>query len=489
MQLPPAAGRRNPYSAKAPKPQSPKTPPRFARRIAGLRYNSQFDVGFTTNHRMLRSALPRRSRLGWRAAIAYLAVAVLPNGLPGQSHRTVPDSLTNREFWEFFTSTSEESGVFPSENFVSNEKTYQYVIPALQGALTPNGVYLGVGPEQNFTYIVNLKPRLAVIIDIRRQNAMQHLMYKALFELSASRAEFASRLFSRPLAATPKPAGSAAELFAVIAAAAPSDSAFELNWREIVAQLTVVHNFPISAADLAAIRHVYSAFFEAGPEISYSYRLGTPPSPTPWLVTFAQLQSATTADSVNLSFMATESNYQWLRAMQQRNLVVPVVGDFGGPKAIRSVAAYLNQKGATVTTFYVSNVEQYLFGGFGADQRFYHNVAALPIDSTSTFIRSLPASGPAVPTIILQSPAFAYSFRILDIRGRRVFRVPLFDTTVVFSARPPTGGSSVSLSSGGAFTSGIASIRHTLDAFDKGELKSYSQLINLTKTEGWTQTP
>src|SRR5882672_6764033 len=128
-----------------------------------------------------------------------VGVAIAPESSAAQQRRTMADSLTDREFWQFFTTMSEESGTFPSENFVSNEKTYQHVIPALQRRLTPNGVYLGVGPEQNFTYIVNLKPRLAVIFDIRRQNAMTHLMCKALFELSPSRADFVSRLFSRPL--------------------------------------------------------------------------------------------------------------------------------------------------------------------------------------------------------------------------------------------------------------------------------------------------
>jgi hypothetical protein len=93
---------------------------------------------------------------------------------------------------------SEPDGYFLSENFVSNEVSFQDVVPSLQRSLTRDGVYLGVGPEQNFTYIANLGPRMAVIFDIRRQNAMQHLMYKALFELSPTRAEFVSRLFSRP---------------------------------------------------------------------------------------------------------------------------------------------------------------------------------------------------------------------------------------------------------------------------------------------------
>jgi hypothetical protein len=130
-------------------------------------------------HRGASSA--SRALFGLAAIVAVLATA--PSAYDAQLRRTAPDSLTDREFWDIFTNLSEESGTFPSENFVSNEQTFQHVIPTLQRSLTPGGVYLGVGPEQNFTYIANLKPRMAVIFDIRRQNAMAHLMYKALFEL------------------------------------------------------------------------------------------------------------------------------------------------------------------------------------------------------------------------------------------------------------------------------------------------------------------
>ena len=64
-------------------------------------------------------------------------------------------------------------------------------------AARPGGVYLGVGPEQNFTYIAALKPKMVFITDIRRGNLHMQLMYKALFELSADRAEFVSRLFTK----------------------------------------------------------------------------------------------------------------------------------------------------------------------------------------------------------------------------------------------------------------------------------------------------
>ena len=74
--------------------------------------------------------------------------------------------------------------------------------------------------------------------------------------------------------------------------------------------------------------------------------------------------------------------------MQERNLIVPLTGNFAGPHALRAVGEWARARGAKVTTFYVSNVEQYLFQQGDEAQRFYENVATLPIDSTSTFVRS-----------------------------------------------------------------------------------------------------
>ncbi|HEX3868756.1 MAG TPA: hypothetical protein VHV78_18470, partial [Gemmatimonadaceae bacterium] len=380
----------------------------------------------------------------------------------------------------------------PSENFVSNEKTYQYVIPTLQRTLTPGGVYLGVGPEQNFTYLVNLKPRMAVIVDIRRQNAMTHLMYKALFELAPTRADFLSRLFSRPISpSSPRATDAAAsELFAALSAAPPSNSAFATNWKAIVDRLVVSHHFALSDDDLESMQHVFRAFFEAGPDISYAYHIGSPPSPTQWLVTFAQIQTLTNAEGANMAFLATEENYRWLRALERRNMVIPVVGDFGGPNAIRAVGAYLRAHGAVVTAFYVSNVEQYLFNGFGADQRFYSSVATLPLDSTSTFIRSLPGGNPViVPFAQLSSTPGLTSVRlsVQDSSGMRIITTTGVDSggTVVTSrivAAQPTP----TVASTSAFVSGIAGIRGTLDAFTNGRLTTYRQVSDMTKTDGWS---
>ena len=108
----------------------------------------------------------------------------------------LPAQLSDEAFWKIVTDFSESGGFFRSDNFVSNETTFQYVIKDLKKARA-DGVYLGVGPDQNFTYIVAMQPKMAIIFDIRRQNMLQHLMYKALIEMSTDRADFISRLFSR----------------------------------------------------------------------------------------------------------------------------------------------------------------------------------------------------------------------------------------------------------------------------------------------------
>ena len=142
---------------------------------------------------------------------------------------------------------------------------------------------------------------------------------------------------------------------------------------------------------------IVTEFFDAGPSINYGYRPGGYGGPIgSAYATFADLQCTTNASGINMAFLASEENYQALRALERKNLVIPVVGDFAGPKAIRAVGEYLRQRDATVSAFYLSNVEQYLFRQSDDAQRFYHNVLALPVDSASAFIRTVP-SAMAVP--------------------------------------------------------------------------------------------
>src|SRR5262249_12438104 len=155
---------------------------------------------------------------------------------------------------------SEPGGYFMYENFLSNEKSYQDPIPELRRAVRPGGVYLGVGPEQNFTYIAAIRPELAFIVDIRRQNMLELLMYKALFAMTANRAEFVSLLFSRRSATTMNEDSSAQELFRAFGGARPERSLFEQNLRRIKAQLR------LSPDDAQTLENVYNVFFTIGPD-------------------------------------------------------------------------------------------------------------------------------------------------------------------------------------------------------------------------------
>jgi hypothetical protein len=433
-----------------------------------------------------------------RRALLGLVVAV--SAASGQ----IPTQLGDKEFWQLFTSMSEQGGSFPSENFISNELTYQYVIPALQRATRQGDIYLGVGPEQNFTYIANLKPKMAIIFDIRRQNAMAHLMYKALFELSPTRADFLSHLFSRPLVARVNTGATPAQLFDALTVATPNDSAYGANEKAILDRLMKVHGFALDSTDVRSIKHVYATFFEAGTNINYNYRTGFIGGFTPY-PTLGQLMTLTNADSVNMAFLADESRYQTVRQMNLRNLVVPVVGDFAGPKAIRAVGAWLKEKKANVAAFYLSNVEQYLYRSPKDVESFYENVATLPTDSTSTFIRSVPPTVSGTYSFSTNSCQIAYYIvQLVDSAGRSFITVTkdsagrrVTTTTVDSSAnrprspvqvfrtlQPPPAPLSSTIRMGG-LVSGIAPIGATLQAFRSGTLDTYQALTAMTKVDGW----
>src|SRR6266478_75530 len=176
--------------------------------------------------------LNHRRTLGIAAACLILAVAVsgvhlFPSGRAKAA--SPPTRLTDQELWNLSKDSSEEDGFFRSDNLLSNETSFQYIIPDLLKTAKQGRVYMGVGPEQNFTYMVALKPAMAIIIDIRHGNLDVQLMYKALFELSKDRAEFVSRLFSRkrPDGLTTK--SSASEMLTADAAADGKRAFYDVN--------------------------------------------------------------------------------------------------------------------------------------------------------------------------------------------------------------------------------------------------------------------
>ena len=299
---------------------------------------------------------------------------------------SLPARLTNADFWKLVTDVSEPGGYFRiSDNFTSNEREIAQVSTMLRDAGVKGGAYLGVGPEQNFTYIAATRPAIAFIVDIRRQAVMQHLMFKAVFEMAPERADFISVLFSKPRPAGLSTTTTIQQIWDGFAPVATDREAGARTYVRIVELLTKTHGFTFTADEAEQLQAVFDAFQAYGPSITT--RGGGGGGGGRNNVTFADLTGWMTDDAGRTqSFLSTEDNYQFVRALQEKNLIVPVSGDFGGPKAIRAIGAYLRERSATVSSFYVSNVEQYLFQD-DKQKAFYDNVAALPITTTSVFIR------------------------------------------------------------------------------------------------------
>jgi hypothetical protein len=298
------------------------------------------------------------------------------------------ESLSAAEFSRLIRELSEEGGYFRSDNFTSNETPYLHVAPKLRQLGASGGAYLGVGPEQNFTYIAKIRPRIAFIVDIRRQAMIQHLMYKAVFHLSPNRAQFLSRLLSRPLPKDRTPAAnvSAPELLDYFSQAPADDKAFAANLAEISRSIREDFQFPLSEGDQASLEYVYKCFYSEG--LGISYRMdGSRGGGFPNL---KDLILMTDLNGKLGNFLASAEDYDFVRGLHRKNMIIPVVGDFGGKKALAAVGDYLRKNGFTVTAFYTSNVEQYLFDN-SAFAAFANNVRKLPITDQSLFIRS--ASG------------------------------------------------------------------------------------------------
>jgi hypothetical protein len=343
--------------------------------------------------------MTRRHSLLLFAAIISLSLTGMAPGNVRAVASGLPDKLSDQEYWSLISELSEPNGEFRSDNLLSNELYLQYVIPELVRTAKLNRVYLGVGPEQNFTYIAALKPRMVFIVDIRRGNLQLQLMYKALFELSDDRADFIFRLFSRKRPDGLSSKSTAEEIFSAVHKAAPDkpevgDILFKDNLKKIQDHLTRTRHLPLTSEDLQGIEYVYGQFSWHGPGLSYwsSNRGGGREAPTYW-----DLMVAEDGKGQMRSYLASEDNFQVLKDLHEKNMLVPVVGNFSGPKAVKAVGRYLKEHDGVVSAFYLSNVEQYLQRE-GTWYSFCANVSTLPLDMSSTFIRSVRNStyGPGV---------------------------------------------------------------------------------------------
>jgi hypothetical protein len=302
----------------------------------------------------------------------------------GAGGRSAPGSQATPPLADLIQQLSEPGGYFDSDNLISNESSYLQVSEALD-ALPKGGVYLGVGPEQNYTYIARLRPRWAFILDIRRQNMLQHLFMSALLEDAADPYQYLCRLFSRPCPSTPETAlGSIEATLTALGATPPDEDTFTRNLAAVLQDIEGRQGFDLQPQDRMDVRAIYKAFFDEQVEIRFKSNR------RPWATYTPSYRSLLVERSPSGRFgcfLASPADYRFVRQLVLAGRVVPVVGDFAGPHALRAIGNWLRERKLTVSEFYVSNVEFYLLRA-DAFPRFVENVRALPITPDSLLIRA-----------------------------------------------------------------------------------------------------
>ncbi len=287
-------------------------------------------------------------------------------------------------FARTIASLSERGGYFDTDNLISNESSYLQVIPDVERRQVRGGAYVGVGPDQNFTYIAATRPAIAFIVDVRRDNLLLHLLFKAIFHLSRERVEYLSMLFGRTPPADPESwhAADVERLARYLDEAPRADAA--ARWPQIQ---RIIRGFgvPLSAADLDRIAGFHGRFAEAGLSLRFE-SAGRPPQD--YYPTYRDLLLDTDSAGRHSNFLASDEAFQFVRRLEARDLVIPVIGDVAGPSALDAIGALLRTRNERVTAFYVSNVEFYLFRA-GRFARFVTNLRGLPHADNAILIRSI----------------------------------------------------------------------------------------------------
>ena len=318
-------------------------------------------------------------------AAVIMALAACGSFYQQPALQTAPPTLDLEDFGQLIVSLSEPEGYFDTDNFISNEAAYLRVLPALRRLGVRGGVYIGVGPDQNYSYIAEVQPDLAIIVDIRRQNALQHLYFKALFQLSKNRAEYMERLFGRHFTTGGQKLERApiSEMLQRLDLA-PENRKFAAEKIEEARKLIRSWKLNLTDDDMRAVEYVANAFIEGRPDIKFtSYHR----APRPHHPTFRTLLQERDPEGKQTNYLASEERFQRVKTLHEKNRILPLVGDFGGGHAFRQIANELRRRGLEVKCFYASNVEFYLFRGDHWEP-YVRNLRALPLAPDAYVIRS-----------------------------------------------------------------------------------------------------
>ena len=328
-----------------------------------------------------------------RTALLLLAIVV---AWPAPGPGDLRSAASQSSFAAQIAALSEPGGFFDTDNLISNERSYADVLPDLDRAKVRGGAYVGVGPDQNFSYIAAIRPSIAVIVDVRRDNMLLHLLFKSLFAMARTRVEYLALLVEREIPESPAdwPQRSIQQIITYIdGASVPARPVLSARRAKMVERIKAF-GVPLSAQDLQTIDRFHGRFGEAGLGLLFQ---STGRAPQAYNPTYRQLLVRTDHTGRHGNFLASEDGFQFLKALHARDLVIPVVGDFAGPKALAAIGRFLTARNERVSAFYASNVEFYLFR-YGTFPRFVANLGQLPRAQNAVIIRSIFDGGGSTST-------------------------------------------------------------------------------------------
>jgi hypothetical protein len=296
-----------------------------------------------------------------------------------QSDGSAPLSTANgllfpsrdRRFDQIVRALSEPNAGPGADNLMTNEDSFTRIVDTIDRKVTPGETYIGVGPDQNFTYIAHARPMLAFIVDYRRRNLLLHLYHQALFALSKDRAAYLSRLTARRPDPMPGEDATAEALVSAYKQVPMNRALLDATTDEVARTLQPLNLVEDAEwADLATIGAKL-----AGPGMNARF-LALPAYPT-----LARL--IVSGDHM----LASEPLYRQMRARQLTQRIIPVVGDLAGAAAMPTLAAWLRAHGLQVAMIYLSDVEFFLLRD-GKFAPFLENLQRIPWAEGAMLARS-----------------------------------------------------------------------------------------------------
>jgi hypothetical protein len=266
-----------------------------------------------------------------------------------------------------------------ADNFLTNEDSFPRVCGSIARDVPAEGVYLGVGPDQNLTYIAHARPSLAFVLDFRRRNLLVHLLHKALVALSPTRSAYLSRLTARRPVPEPGPDADADSLVAAFRTPAMNRDLLGATTAEVAEYLRPFDVVREPEWDeLATIQARL-----AGPGLDARF-LALPIYPT-----LGSLIRTPDRQGRPAHVLASEAAYRSLREIQLGDRVLPLVADLAGSVAMPRLAAFLRGRGLSVSLVYVSDVEFFLLrDGAGRFADYVANLARLPLHAEARIMRT-----------------------------------------------------------------------------------------------------